>query len=318
MALGIKRSQRKSANLMAKVIFSVLLACLSVGSYAGTIVRVSTSVGDYSIELLDDVAPITVQNFLGYVNRNEYNGTFLHRVVDDFVVQGGAYRFRPFQDLAVVPSYSNIQNEFSVSNIRGTVAMAKLPGDPNSASNQWFVNISDNSGNLDNTDEGFTVFGQVLGEGMTIIDAIDALPTVSPGTLVPSAPYFTELYESPSNFVQMTVEVTERFSSAPHVFESNSGLLITSVDVDNGTELISMNFNQIPAGEEVVFRANLESVIPRKEDFAGMASYSTSDQRLRIPDLEVNLNGSVSVVSNVVLVLSDQQASLFTLESYDQ
>ncbi|MBT3531873.1 MAG: hypothetical protein HOF74_03765 [Gammaproteobacteria bacterium] len=317
MIVGLRRRQRKSVRLFAISCVLIALSSLSAQSYAGTIVRVSTSMGDYSIELLDDIAPITVQNFLNYVNRNDYNGTFLHRVVDGFVAQGGAYRFRPFSDLEVIASDAPIPNEFNVSNTRGTVAMAKLLGDPNSATNQWFVNIADNSENLDVNNEGFTVFGQVLGDGMAIVDAIDELPWFSPGSLVPNAPFYTDVF-TPLGFVTINVEVMERFSSAPHVFESNTGLLITSVDVDSGSELISMNFNQIAAGDNVVFKANLESVISRRDSFDGIASYSSADQRLRIPSLEVNLNGSVSLVTNVVLVLSDQEASLFTLESYDQ
>ena len=104
------------------------------------------------MELLDDIAPITVRNFLNYVNRNDYNGTYFHRVVDDFVVQGGAYRFQPFVGPIDVPTDPPIQNEFNVSNTRGTVAMAKIAGDPNSATNQWFVNLADNL-DLDTTDE---------------------------------------------------------------------------------------------------------------------------------------------------------------------
>ena len=74
----------------------VVILAFSASGQAGTIVRVSTSVGDYSIELLDESAPATVQNFLNYVRRGDYNATYLHRVPDDFVVQGGAYRFQPY------------------------------------------------------------------------------------------------------------------------------------------------------------------------------------------------------------------------------
>ena len=70
------------------LIFFFLSSLYAVPAVAGTIVRVSTSIGDFSIDLLDDTAPITVQNFLNYVNRNDYNGTYIHRAIDDFVVQG--------------------------------------------------------------------------------------------------------------------------------------------------------------------------------------------------------------------------------------
>ncbi len=302
--------------LISVVLYFVLV--LASSAQAGTIVRVSTSIGDYSIELLDDVAPVTVQNFLNYVNRNDYNGTYIHRAVDNFVVQGGGFRFQLFEGPIDVPSDPPIVNEFNLSNTRGTVAMAKLDGDPNSATNQWFVNTADNSASLDMNNGGFTVFATVLGDGMTIVDAIDALPFVSLGDKAPNAPYVTDVYTDPRDFVYINAEVTERFSAAPHVFESSSGLLITSVSIDAGAQVASMNFNAVASSPNVVIRGNPESFIPRREGFDGIAEYSTVNGRLRIPALEVNLNGSVSIITNLVFVLTDAATASFTLESFDQ
>ena len=184
--------RHRSGRGVAYLLISISLCFAALPACAGTIVRVSTSIGDYSIELLDDTAPVTVQNFLKYVNRNDFNGTYLHRVVNNFVAQGGAYRFEPFVGPIDVVSDPPIDNEFNVSNTRGTVAMAKIDGDPNSATNQWFVNLTDNSANLDNNNGGFTVFGTVLGEGMIILEAIDdssCYPHSGPNT--PDAPYRT-------------------------------------------------------------------------------------------------------------------------------
>lgn len=292
---------------------------LNASALAGTIVRVSTSMGDYSIELYDDVAPITVQNFLNYTNRNDYNGTYVHRVPDDgFVVQGGGYRFELYVGpIDVIPD-AEIVNEFNVSNTRGTIAMAKIEGFPNSATNQWFINLSDNL-SLDINNEGFTVFGEVLGDGMTVLDAIDDLEVVQLGLKAPSTPYFTETYNNPLDFVYLNVEVVERFSTAAHVFESESGLLITSVDVNGGNSIISLNFNQdVSVLDEFVILANMESVIPRQASFEGIASFSIQDNRLRIPQLEVNIGGSVSLISNVVFQLTNLATGQFTLESFDQ
>jgi peptidyl-prolyl cis-trans isomerase A (cyclophilin A) len=302
---------------------SIRLALYSVLAYgpstfAGTIVRISTGIGDYSIELFDDSAPGTVQNFLNYVNRNAYNGTYIHRAVDNFVVQGGGYRFLLYEGPIDVPSDPPIGNEFGASNTRGTVAMAKVAGDPDSATNQWFVNIADNSATLDADNGGFTVFGVVLGDGMITVDGIDALPTVNLGAKAVSAPHITQNYTNPEDFLYINAEVTQRFSSAPHVLESETGLLITSVSIDSGVDLISMNFNAVASSPDVVIRANVESVIPRRDSFEGIAEYSTADGRLRIPALEVNLNGSITVVTNVVFVLTDVATASFTLESFDQ
>lgn len=301
----------------AGVTLLVLILLLSISSLvqAGTIVRVSTTIGDYSIELLDEVAPKTVQNFLNYVKRNDYNGTYIHRAEDAFVVQGGAYRFQPFVGPIDIPLDPPVINEFNVSNKRGTVAMAKFENAPDSATNQWFVNLADNT-SLDTVNGGFTVFGVVLGDGMQILDAIDALPVVNLGFKASSAPHTTAIYESPTSFVFQNVEVMQRFTAAPHVFESVSGLLLTSVNVNSGSSLISMNFNVVPHPTQLIIQANAESVIRRRDAFEGIATYSSSDTRLRIPVLEANLNGEIRLLKNVVFVLSNQQLLQFTLESY--
>ena len=318
-ALAASFLRQTAAVQQGRLIAALLASLLFIApASAGTIVRVSTSLGDYSIELFDETAPLTVANFLGYVQRDDYNGTYLHRVVDNFVVQGGAYRFKLFEGPIDIPVGPAVVNEFGASNTRGTVAMAKIDGDPDSATNQWFVNLIDNSANLDTNNGGFTVFGTVLGDGMQVLDAIDALPFVSLGAKAPNAPYFTEFYDNPSSFVYMNVEVTERFSSAPHIYESGTGLLITSVNVDGGAELISLNLSAFASELGFVVEANLESIIPRQAAFDGMASYDSATQLLTIPSLEVNLSGSISEITNVMFRLIDPQSSRFLLESYDQ
>ncbi len=133
------------------------------------LVRLTTSMGDMLFELVDD-APITTENFIQYVEGGFYDGTIFHRVVIDFVVQGGGQ----LPDGSTPEGLRDpIQNEFSPdrSNVRGTVAMAKVGGDPDSATSQFFVNLADNSENLDNQNGGFTVFAYVI-EGMDVADAI--------------------------------------------------------------------------------------------------------------------------------------------------
>ncbi|MEQ1859766.1 MAG: peptidylprolyl isomerase [Chthoniobacteraceae bacterium] len=139
-----------------------------------------------TLELFDDRAPLTVQNFLRYAtNPNtsaDFLGTFFHRSVSGFVVQGGG--FNPTATPTHIETFATVHNEFSAdrSNVRGTVAMAKVGADagggPDSATSEWFVNLADNSANLDAQNGGFTVFGQVLA-GMNYIDQIAALPTTT-------------------------------------------------------------------------------------------------------------------------------------------
>ena len=309
---GQPHKSTKSASLCLFLALFISFAC-----EAGTIVRVSTSIGDFSIELFNDSAPVTVRNFLKYVERNAYNGTYFHRVIDDFVAQGGAYRFQPYVGPIDVPTDPPIMNELNVSNSRGTIAMAKLDGDPDSATNQWFVNIADNV-NLDTLNGGFTVLGVVLGDGMTIVDAIDNQPTVNLGYKAESAPYVKTAYTDPTDFVYMNVEVVTRYSGAPHVFETNPGLLITSVDIDNGADLLSMNFSVIQSEEDLVIQVNSDSVMRRRGPVEGVASFNSTNGEFRIPLLEVNSGNEVLVARNVIFKLTNTSPVEFTLESFEQ
>ncbi len=142
-----------------------------------TIVTFNTSLGSFQVELFDTVTPQTVANFLNYVTRGDYANTVVHRSVPGFIVQGGGFNDDPANNFSAIATDPAVQNEFNLSNIRGTIAMAKLSGNPNSATDQWFFNLGDNSSNLDQQNGGFTVFGRVLGAGMDVIDAIAQLAT---------------------------------------------------------------------------------------------------------------------------------------------
>ncbi len=134
-----------------------------------------TNPGVFDVQLYEAETPLTVANFLAYVTADRYADSFIHRSVANFVIQGGGFTYDGGPQS--VPAHAAVQNEPGISNVRGTIAMAKLGGDPDSATNQWFFNLQDNSGNLDNQNGGFTAFGQVLGTGMDVVDALAAVPT---------------------------------------------------------------------------------------------------------------------------------------------
>jgi peptidyl-prolyl cis-trans isomerase A (cyclophilin A) len=178
-------------GILKRLAPAVLVGFLAVafsGPYArATIVRFHTSVGDVDVRLFNSATPLNVANFLNYVNSGRYNGTFIHRSVANFVIQGGGYTYQAQTNtMTHIAQFDQVQNEFGISNLRGTIAMAKLPapedggppnGGPDSATSEFFFNLSDsNASNLDNQNGGFTVFGQVLVNGMSTVDAIAALP----------------------------------------------------------------------------------------------------------------------------------------------
>ena len=148
---------------------------------AGPFVRFTTTQGTVDVQMRPDAAPQTVANFLNYVNRGAYDGSFVHRSVAGFVFQGGGFRFVN-DNVETIPTDPPVANEFNLSNVRGTLAMAKLGNDPNSATDQWFFNESDgNAANLDGQNGGFTVFGSVVTNGLNTVDTIAALPTQNAG-----------------------------------------------------------------------------------------------------------------------------------------
>ncbi|MEM1423576.1 MAG: peptidylprolyl isomerase, partial [Planctomycetota bacterium] len=141
-----------------------------------TIARLNTNLGVIDIELFADETPLTVANFLRYANERMYDGVIFHRSVEGFVIQGGGFESDlPFLP---IPTFDPVLNEPGISNVRGTIALAKLGNDPNSGTSQFFFNLDDNSSNLDNQNGGFTVFGEALDEeSLAVIDAIAALET---------------------------------------------------------------------------------------------------------------------------------------------
>ena len=159
---------------MKSTIYHWLAALLAgtVIANAGTLVQFRTLFGDIEVELYDQDKPVTVQNFLRYVQSGRYQNEFAHRLVPGFVVQGGGFtiinRGTTNWGINTIETYPAITNEFGVgkrySNVYGTIAMAKQGGYTNSATSQWFFNCANNSF-LDAADTNnlFVVFGRVVG-----------------------------------------------------------------------------------------------------------------------------------------------------------
>lgn len=137
----------------------------------GTFVVMETSHGSVKLELDEKKAPVTVANFLSYVDDHFFDGTIFHRVISNFMIQGGG--FEP--GMKQKKTKAAIKNEApnGLSNTRGTIAMARLP-DPDSATAQFFINVVDNAHGLDKP--RYCVFGKVV-EGMDVVDKIKTVPT---------------------------------------------------------------------------------------------------------------------------------------------
>lgn len=192
------------------IVFCLALAALAAP--AGTLLQFRTPFGDLEVELYDQDKPVTVQNFLRYVQSGRYENEFSHRLVPGFVLQGGGFTLTS-NTISAIPTFPPITNEFGVgkfySNVFGTIAMAKT-SDPNSATSQWFFNLTNSTASLDNTNNsgGFTVFGHVI-QGTNVLNEFNRFqnwtnnPAPAPTNLVLSGYYAAPLNTLPvlsSNF----------------------------------------------------------------------------------------------------------------------
>ena len=163
------------------LLIAVIVGLASSTALADPQVRLDTSLGTITLELAEDQAPKTVENFLGYAREGFYNGTIFHRVIDGFMIQGGGFT----TDFQQKTTRAPIQNEADngLKNQRGTIAMART-GDPHSATAQFFINVQDNPA-LDHRAPtpqgwGYAVFGKVI-DGMDVVDQIRRVSTGAGG-----------------------------------------------------------------------------------------------------------------------------------------
>ena len=142
-------------------------------------VKLTTSMGDIVIELNESAAPITTANFLRYVEEGFYNGTIFHRVIPNFMIQGGGFG----ADMAEKATHAKIVNEAKngLKNEKGSIAMART-NDPDSASSQFFINHANNAflNYTGANNPGYAVFGKVV-EGMDVVEKIASVKTTSKG-----------------------------------------------------------------------------------------------------------------------------------------
>jgi peptidyl-prolyl cis-trans isomerase B (cyclophilin B) len=183
-------------TLVALALLSIILAGTALAGNPQ--VSLQTNKGAIVLELYPDQAPKSVENFLAYVDSGFYNGTVFHRVIKDFMIQGGGFgqdmKQKDTRPSVVIEADNGLKNE------RGTLAMART-SDPNSATAQFFINLKDNAF-LNHTAKtprgwGYTVFGRVT-EGMAVVDAIGGLPTGAKGPFPTDVPQENVIIEKAS------------------------------------------------------------------------------------------------------------------------
>lgn len=233
-------------------------------------VHMTYGLGVVDIILYEDATPATVANFLAYVNgsgQGAYDGAIIHRSIPGFVLQGGGYRSIGGSAFESVTDLAPVVNEPGLENVRGTLSMAKLGGDPNSATNEWFVSLADNRANLDFQNGGFSVFGRVAGDGMTVVDSIAALPRGNyPSITVDGSVRDGLLSDCPMNA-----------AAAPATMEPNKLVQILSA-----AEVAPLSFAIVSNSDPAVAAAGIvDGVLTVTPLSAG-----TSTVRVRVTDLD--------------------------------
>ena len=210
----------------------LLLLCLlfAADARANVVVVIQSPLGPIELELFDAVAPLTVANFLGYTDSGAYDRSFIHRSVPDFVIQGGGYKLNASDQATLVAvNPPQVPNEPGLSNVRGTVAMAKVAGQPDSATTQWFINLDDNSF-LDAENGGFTVFADVI-SGLEVADAINALTRVNAGSPFTELPVIGWTPGSPLLASNLVVLPDVARQTTPQCGDLDANARIDSADV---------------------------------------------------------------------------------------
>ncbi len=165
--------QLRSLVVRSGLVGALLLICSAQPAHAGTLVTISTNMGDIKVDLFNEVTVQTVDNFVNLITAGRYTNTIFHRVDDDFMIQGGGFDL----NFNAIQNNGPIALDYQIKNRRGTIAMARQT-QPNTATSQFFINTVDNSAGLGPggwSTDGYTVFGWVV-DGMEVVDAIEAVP----------------------------------------------------------------------------------------------------------------------------------------------
>lgn len=317
----------------------LLLACLPLSRAAAQdvidMVCFETNMpGEFCVRLFPEDAPQTVANFLKYVNDGDYDNTIIHRNPPPytFVIQGGGFSFQDGFGFVEVPKDPPVVNEFGRSNTRGTITMAKAEGNPNSATSEWFINLSDNNqgsgeeGNLDAQNGGFTVFGEVV-MGWDVIDAIVRQPvfTLSHifGPAFASVPMvnFDSSFAS-SDFITITrAYQTQRDPNAPVDNDPFPNLTATAnfqstafflpVQWTDGS-LYRMLLVQSGTPPTYIFTVQTTLITSLNDQGQSRATYDGN--YLTIPSVKI----PGGIVTDVRLRLTNRDTLEFTVESFNR
>tara|TARA_B100001250_G_scaffold276754_1_gene239227 strand:+ start:1277 stop:3064 length:1788 start_codon:yes stop_codon:yes gene_type:complete len=295
--------------------------------------------------------PITAHNFLQYVNDNSYDKTLIHRLVSNFIIQGGAYTWPLLASNEIggypllLKSKGSIINEPFNSNLMGTIAMSKIPGLPNSATSEWFINLSTNL-NLDSQNDGFSVFGHLLGDSIEnpLLLNNQSAYNVNYNDVslnIPELPLANIQDNVINNNNYFAIHTIAKINQRPSEIENKFNVIVTATDLDGNqsNQYVIVNVKDIQG--EVLDGINGEDTLKGglgNDSFQGnggndtidggadydMASYSgnfsdysfnISNKIVTVTDDRSSINDGIDTLSNIEkLSFADQNALITTKE----
>jgi peptidyl-prolyl cis-trans isomerase A (cyclophilin A) len=316
------------ASLLALLLVCLPLSQASAQSAVIDVVCFETNMGEFCVRLFPEEAPQNVANFLKYVNEGDYNNTFFHRSIPGFVLQGGGFSWNASFGPVEVPKDPPVVNEFNRSNTRGTLAMAKAEGNPNSATSEWFINLADNGANLDNQNGGFTVFGEVV-IGMNIVDNMARQPVLNLANSLGGAFTNTPMLDfdqqfAATDFITITRAFqTQRDPSAPigddpfpnvsTTVNYSSAAFLAPVQWTDGN-LYRMIFVQSTTILPPTYVFAVETKMITQLNDKGQSRATFDGTFLTIPSVKI----PGGIVTDVRFRLTDSRTLEFTLESFNR
>lgn len=220
-----------------------------------TVFRFDSNMGNVDVLMYEDDCPATVENFRRYSRAGAYDNTIIHRSMANFVLQGGGFNYEYVGNFwnieQLADLFDPVVNEYQHSNVAGTMAMAKLGGNPDSATSQWFFNLRDNSANLDNQNGGFTVFGEVLDAGMAnVINPMAAVRVYNAGAPLDTLPlrnYDNSLTQLTDNNYLVFYDIYE--TSMTYSVTGNTNPNLATPHIDPATGQLSVTAAQGVSGQ---------------------------------------------------------------------
>lgn len=322
------------APLLALIFLCLPLTAVQAQGEVVDLVCFETNMGEFCVRLFPEDAPQTVANFLKYVNDGDYDGTFFHRSVPGFVLQGGGFKFVDNFGASEVPKDPPVVNEFKRSNTRGTLAMAKADGNPNSATSEWFINLADNGPagpdlpGLDSQNGGFTVFGEVV-TGWTVVENMARVPSSNLMNILGLPFQSTPLLNYDNQFVsQDFITITRAFQTQrdpnapvgndpfPNVittasFSSVAFLMPVQWTDGNLYRMIFVHDTSVEA-PGYVFTVDLTTIITQVDKGQSRATFD--GELLTIPSVKI----PGGIVTDVRLALTDRRTLEFTLLGFNR